>query len=244
MKRRRTEDRGSKKRRRAGERGSIAVETAVTLPLVLLLTVGGISVLLWLHHKTWLQVLASETARERAADAAWTGYYKDLRDSLTAPDSGLVLAESRLFSFHVPADPPLVVAAACAAPAGHVPELIPAGPTAADRLPPPAEGGRLQPVRALRAQLSNWMEQLEELVEQAEQQLAEAEELAEQALWYRRVADHLASGDPFRTRQASDYLAGLAVAELAALPCRQGEPGGIVLTAKAVIRGEQTFGQR
>ncbi|MFB5084260.1 TadE/TadG family type IV pilus assembly protein [Symbiobacterium thermophilum] len=230
----------------AGVRGSIAVETAITLPLVLLLTVGGISVLLWLHHKTWMQALVAGTARERAADAAWTGYYKDIRDSLRASGSGLVLADVRLFSFHLPVDPPFVVAGACAAPAGRVPRIGTDGaPGAGSGVTAPTDGGGwLSPVQALRGQISRWLERLEGLAAEAEDHADAAVMLAEQAVWYRRVADNLAGGDPFRVRQAVDYLAGAAVEEVAALPCRTDGSGEVVLTAKAVIQGERTFGQR
>ncbi len=231
------------KRILAETKGSVLVEAAVTLPLVLLLTVGGISVLLWLHHKTWLQVLVSETARERAADATWTGYYKDIRDSLTRPDPGLILAEARLFSFHLPADPPLVVAGACAAPAGVVPRPPVHAPPDADPAPP-EKGGWLGPVRALRRHLSQWLNGLERQAGQAEAHLDAAVALGEQAVWYRRVADNLAGGDPYLARQAAYALAGAAVEELLPLPCRQEGAGEAVLAARAVMQGERTFGQR
>jgi len=235
------------KRILARERGSITAETAITLPLVLLLTLGGISVLLWLHHKTWMQVLVSETVRERAAEATWTGYYKDIRDSLSTPDPGLVLADAHLLSFHLPTDPPFVAAGACTAPAGYLPRLSPAGfdgtPSGAEPSPP-GEGGWLGPVRALRHQVSLWLGRPDRAADQGEYVLDEAVTLGEQAVWYRRVADNLALGDPYLMRQAVDYLAGAAVEELMVLRCRQDGSGGAILTAKAVIRGERTFGQR
>lgn len=232
------------RKRLAGVRGSIAVETAITLPLVLLLTVGGISVLLWLHHKTWMQALVAETARERAADAAWTGYYKDIRDSVRPADAGPALVDARLFSFHLPADPPLVVAGACASPAGQVLRIGTDGASGTGSPGPEDQGGWLSPVRALRGQISRWLERLEGLAAEAEDRADAAVALAEQAVWYRRLADNLAAGDPFRARQAMDYLAGAAVEELVALPCLTDGSGGVVLTAKVVIQGERTFGQR
>ncbi len=233
------------KRLLSAMQGSITVETAVTLPLVLLLTLGGISVLLWLHHKAWLQVLVSETARERAADAAWTGYYKDIRDSLSRPDPGLVLADVRLLSFLLPTDPPFVLAGACASSTGYVPTLAIAGAGAAEPgEPPPEGGGWLQPVRGLRWRLSRWLEQLDRLADEAEDHLETAVTLGEQAVWYRRVAEGLTGGDPHQARQAVDYVAGAAVEEVMHLPCRQDGSGNTVLTAKAVIQGERTFGQR
>jgi TadE-like protein. len=237
------------RRLRAEECGGITVETALTLPLVLLLTVGGVLVLLWLHHKTWLQVLVAETARERAADATWTGYYKDIRDSVRAPDSSLVLADARLVSFHLPTTPPAVVVGGCATPAGRVPDL--AWATGASSVDAPGGDGAdadslgddwLQPVRALRAELARLLRRAETWVDGLEEVADAGVTLGEQAVWYRRVGDNLLSGEPARQRLAAEYLAGGVMAEVARLRC-QGE-GGAVLTAKVVIRGEQTYGQR
>ena len=232
------------KRILAETKGSVLVEAAVTLPLVLLLTVGGISVLLWLHHKTWLQVLVSETARERAADATWTGYYKDIRDSLNRPDAGLLLTDARMLSFHLPTDPPLVMVGACATPAGYVPAL-PALADTVDRDPLRPEGeGWLQPVRELRWQLTRLLQQAGRVAERMEEYADEGVTLGEQLVWYRRVADNLIRGGSFQRRQAVDYIAGGVLEEAMRIPCLGDSPGSTVLRAKAVVQGERTFGQR
>ncbi|MBP2019183.1 hypothetical protein J2Z79_002600 [Symbiobacterium terraclitae] len=232
------------KRLQSEQRGGIAVEAALTLPLILLLTLGGASVLLWLHHKTWLQVLVAETARERAADATWTGYYKDVRDTLSGPDSGLVLVEARLVSFHLPTDPPFVMAGACAAPAGYVPSLPVRADGGESGPPRPAGGGWLQPVWELRWQLTRWLQRAERVADRLEEYADEGVVLGEQLVWYRRVADNLLRGTPFQRRQAVDYLAGGALEEAMRIPCRGDGPGDAVLAAKAVIQGERAFGQR
>jgi len=220
------------------------VETALTLPLILLLTLGGLSVLLWLHHKTWLQVHVAETARERAADATWTGYYKDVRDSLKRPDSRLLLADARLLSFHLPTDPPFVMVGACTAPAGRVP-VLPVFAGSVDPDPPRPDGAAwLQPVRALRWQVTRWLERAGQVADRAEEYADAGVTLGEQLVWYRRVADNLLGGNPVQRRQAVDYLAGGVLEEAMRLPCQGDGPGDTVLTAKAVIQGERTFGQR
>jgi len=232
-------------RRLRQERGSTAVETAITLPLVLLLTLGGISVLWWLYNKVWLHVIVSETARERAADATWTGYYKDIRDSVQPPDQDFGLPDVRLLSFHLPADPPFIMAGACAAAAGYVPSLPLAGADIPPAEPPrPDQGGWLQPVRDVRWELEQLLGDVREFEEGLEEWTDAGVEAAERLIWYRRAAENLLDERAFQRRQAVDYLAGALIEEAMVLPCQNDEPGGAILPAKAVIQGERTFPQR
>lgn len=227
------------------ERGSVAVETAITLPLVLLLTLGGISVLWWLYNKLWLHVIVSETARERAADATWTGYYKDIRDSLQPPRQSFGLPDVRLLSFHLPTDPPFIAAGACTAAAGHVPTLpMTGGDRTSAVLPRPDQGGWLQLVREVRWELERLLAGAREFEEELDEFAEAGVATAEQLIWYRRAVENLMDESAFRRRQAIDYLAGALIEEAMVLPCQNDEPGGAILPAKAVIQGERTFPQR
>ena len=168
----------------------------------------------WLHHKTWLQVLVSETARERAADAdldrLLQGHPRQPDTPRSRPGAGR-RAPVQL----PPARRPALRRgrAPCAAPAGLVPTPPVHAPPDAVRAPP-EEGGWLGPVRALRRHLSQWLKRLERLAGQAEAHLDAAVALGEQAVWYRRVADNLAGATRTWRGRPVTALAGAAVEEV------------------------------
>jgi Flp pilus assembly protein TadG len=68
------------KRGRHGERGSIAVEFAIILPLLLLLVLGGMD----LGHRYYMQYLISNASREGARYAA------KYRETLVDPNSSAI----------------------------------------------------------------------------------------------------------------------------------------------------------
>lgn len=232
-------------RRRLWERkGAIAVETALTLPIILLLTLGGLSVLWWLHNKLWMQVLVSEVARERAADAMYSGYYKDIRDSVLGPGEQFELPDVRFLSFHIPTDPPLVMAAACNAPQGVVPQPPRLETSHLKPAPRPKEGDWIQPARDVREFLEEGLGAVESGMTTVDAWADQAVTTTERLIWYRRVAGNLAGKRAHQQRQALYYLLG-GVLELGGQQyCARDANGGVVVTAKAVIQGEKTYAQR
>lgn len=226
-----------------GERGSIAVEAAVTLPLVVLLTLGGLSVLWWLHNKAMMHLVVYEAARERAGDANWTGFYKDARDTIQGPKETYQLPNFRFASFHLPLDPPMVMAAGCNVPEGRVP-MPPAMSGVRTSSPDRTKGGLLAPVRDAREVLEDLVDDVQGVEDALDGIADEAVTTAERLVWYRRVLDNLRSQRANRQRQAIDYIVG-GVLELAVqYPCSSQANGGVILAAKAVIQGERAYPQR
>lgn len=224
-----------------GQRGSVAVETALTLPLVLLLTLGGLTVLWWLLNKSLMQLYTTELARERAADVTVTGYYNDIAAMLHGVPPEWGMPRARLLSFHLPTDPPMILTAVCNAPGGTVPLLSPVAGAA------PAAGGSpagLPVIREAREVLQGGVDTVHRWEGTVEGALDEAITLSEQLLWYRRAMSNLFGQREFLRRQALDYVVGSLLEVGMQYPCASSAGGGTVLTAKAVIRGERTFAQK
>lgn len=232
---------GWMRKRLRGDRGSVAVETALTLPLVLLLTLGGLTVLWWLLNKSLMQLYIHDLARERAADVTVTGYYKDAAAMLRGVPVEWGIPRARLLSLHLPADPPMVITAVCSSPGGSVPLLPPASSPA-----PPRTGSTvgLPVIQEAREVLRGAVDAVHRWEGKVEDALDQAVTVSEQLLWYRRAFGNLAGQREFLRRQALDYFVGGLVEAGMQLPCAAGGQGGKVLTAKAVIRGERTFAQK
>lgn len=223
-----------------GQRGSIAVETALTLPVVILLTLGGLSVLWWLHNQTWLHLFVSEMARERAADAAVTGYYKDVAAMVNGLPPAWGLPQGRVFSLHLPTDPPMVLAAVCSAPSGVVPQVN--GLTGQGKSPGADRG--IPVIRDAREVLEDVVDTAHDWESEAEDALDEALTISEQLRWYKRAVANLTGQREYLRRQSLDYLVGGLVEAGMRYPCTANAQGGPVLTAKAVIQGERTYAQK
>lgn len=229
---------------RRGERGAIAVEAALTLPIMLLLTVGGLSVLWWLYNKAMMQLAVAEVARERAGDGMLVGYYKDIRDTFYGPPKDYVVPDMRFASFHLPVDPPLVMAAACNAPGGVVPRPgAPNAPAEPQRSARRNEGW-LGPVQDVREFLEGQVGKVEKAADVTEPWADQAVKTGEQLVFYRKMLESLRGQEPHQQRQVIDYLTG-GVLELGmGYLCSREAEGGAVVVAKAVIQGERTFPQR
>jgi hypothetical protein len=223
---------------RRAERGAIAVETALTLPLILLLTLGGLSVLWWLHNKVWMQMVVYEVARERAGDATWTGYFKDVRDTVWGPSQAYGLPELSFLSFHLGTDPPLVLTAACRSLEGAVP-LPPTWDASAVRLPSDVRGDGWDDIRTAREYIEQGLREVEAGLATVDGWADRAISTTERLIWYRRVAGNLAGKRAHQKRQGLVYIVGAVVEWGGQRYC-----GDTALTAKAVIQGEKTFAQR
>jgi|GEM_PF-2930512 len=234
------------------EEGAILVETAITLPLILLLTIGGISVLWWLHNRAMMHLVVSETARDRAGDGTWVGYINDARVAMNGPQESFGVPNLRTVSFHLPTAPPFVVAAACSSQAGVVPRLPGLSPAPPEATAPPLDEEELPPwfgpVFGLSRELRNLAQEALDKVNAVEQEAEgwadEGISTAEQLLWYRRATENLLQGEAHQRRQTVDFLVGALAEEIMQVPCQQDANGGVVLTAKAVIRGEPVYAQR
>ncbi len=235
------------------QRGSIMVETAITLPLVLLLTVGGTSVLWWLHNKAMMHLVVSETARERAGDGKWLGYVKDGVLAMMGPAETFGLPDLHAYSFHLTTDPPLVMVVACSSPAGIVPKPVTFSAPQSSKAParPPDDEGLLfglGPVLGVSRELRNYAQEALDRVNEVEREVdawaTPGVATAEQVLWYQRATANLLMGEEFHRRQTVDYLVGGLLEMAAQEPCRTDANGGVILTAKAVIQGEPVYAQR
>lgn len=227
---------------RRGQRGSIAVETALTLPIMLLLTIGGLSVLWWLHNKAVLQLAVTEVARERAADAMLTGYYKDIRDTIKGPPQAYGLRNMQFVSFHLPVDPPFVMAAACTTPGGLVPDPPGYHASAEKQAPRQPNGGWLGPVQDVREFLEDHVEIVENGANITEGWADQAVAIGERLVFYRKALEGLGGDDAHQQRQAIDYVVG-GVLELG-MTYSCSRAGQTAVAAKAVIQGERTYPQR
>lgn len=226
---------GTRRAAGRGQRGSIAVETAITLPILLLLTIGGLSVVWWLVNKALMQLMVAEIARERAADGVVVGLYNDVTLLLSQqPKQAYGLPQPAVVSLKVPlTDPPFVLAAACTAPGGVVP--LPPG----FRAPAPGPDGS-DPAREVREAVQGVGSGLERISGGLDQVIAWEERL----IFYRRVLESLRKGSAYQKRQAYDYLLGGGVELAMPYACKERAGGGTIITAKAVIQGEKTYAQR
>jgi hypothetical protein len=230
------------------------VEAALTLPMMVLLTLGGLTVLWWQHNKTMLNVAVHDEARRVAKDGMVAGNLESLfhagmdyvdgrRGDANRASREYGLPAAHLYSLQVPKWPlsgpervPMtgtVVAVACARPAGTVPK-IPVASVSGPAYEPPVRGlpdwirRQLQPIK----RVGNAIEEV----------LSEASDWADQLIWMHRLGRQVIGSDPYARDQAGYYVVDQGLEFGMQYVCKSGRE--MVLTAGAVIRREETVPQR
>lgn len=221
------------------QRGTVSLEAAIVLPLLLLLLLGGLLIGLTLFYKAALTYQVFVATEDDAIRPLLVGLGSDVFDTVAAPPPpGLSAARYKGFSWRAPLpNATFSASAACYS--------LPLGMPRAVPLPNPVGGGAALPEaqpQGLLQHLTHLSMVTEDWLEQAQQVGSDVEDALNHADMGRQIVSQLASDRADARWRVVRLGGGWLLEEGMQLACEQNGPW--VISTRAVALGEKTKGLR